>query len=109
MADGKKPKAVGFWFAMGHSMTVLILAVLVIAGTHAASTLLDDNSAARSVLGLAGTLASGGFLYLIGIVNVVALVAIWRASVPCAWGNSMSKTWKTGWEAAALSPGFCAR
>src|SRR6201987_5971235 len=22
MADGKKPKAVGFWFAMGHSMTV---------------------------------------------------------------------------------------
>jgi nickel/cobalt transporter (NiCoT) family protein len=78
MADGKKPKAVGFWFAMGHSMMVLILAVLVIAGTHAASTLLDDNSAARSVLGLAGTLASGGFLYLIGIVNVVALVAIWR-------------------------------
>ncbi len=78
MADGKKPKAVGFWFAMGHSTTVLILAVLVIAGTHAASTLLDDNSPAHSVLKLAGTLASGGFLYLIGIVNVVALVAIWR-------------------------------
>ena len=78
MADGKKPKTVGFWFAMGHSMTVLILAVLVIAGTHAAGTLLDDNSAARSVLKSAGTLASGGFLYLIGIVNVVALVAIWR-------------------------------
>jgi nickel/cobalt transporter (NiCoT) family protein len=78
MADGKKAKAVGFWFAMGHSMTVLILAVLVVAGTHAAGTLLDDNSATRSVLNMAGTLASGGFLYLIGIINVVALVAIWR-------------------------------
>jgi nickel/cobalt transporter (NiCoT) family protein len=61
VADGKKPKAAGFWFAMSHSMMVLILAVPVIAGTHAASILLDDNSAARSVLKLAGTLASAGF------------------------------------------------
>lgn len=87
MADGKKPKAVGFWFAMGHSMTVLILAVLVVAGTHAAGTLLDDNSATRSVLKLTGTLASGGFLYLIGIVNVVALVAIWRMFLALRTGN----------------------
>ena len=36
MADGKKPKSVGFWFAIGHSMTVVILAVLAVAGTHAA-------------------------------------------------------------------------
>jgi nickel/cobalt transporter (NiCoT) family protein len=61
MADGKKPKAVGFWFAMGHSMTVLILAAPVVAGMHAAGTLLDDNSPARSALNMAGTLASGGF------------------------------------------------
>jgi nickel/cobalt transporter (NiCoT) family protein len=87
MADGKKPKAVGFWFAMGHSMTVLILAVLVVAGTHAAGTLLDDNSATRSILKLTGTLASGGFLYLIGIVNVVALVAIWRMFLALRTGN----------------------
>src|SRR5258705_12285445 len=87
MADGKNPKAVGFWFAMGHSMTVLILAVLVVAGTHAAGTLLDDNSATRSFLKLTGTLASGGFLYLIGIVNVVALVAIWRMFVALRTGK----------------------
>jgi len=76
-ADGKKPKAVGFWFAMGHSMMVLVLAVLVIAGTKAAGALLDDDSTARHVLGMAGTLASGGFLYLIGIINLVALIGIW--------------------------------
>jgi nickel/cobalt transporter (NiCoT) family protein len=77
-ADGKKPKAVGFWFAMGHSMMVLVLAVLVVAGAKAAGALLDDDSNARHALGVAGTLASGGFLYLIGIINVVALMGIWR-------------------------------
>ena len=40
-ADGKKPKAVGFWFAIGHSLMVLLLAVLVIAGTKAAGVLLQ--------------------------------------------------------------------
>jgi high-affinity nickel-transport protein len=77
-ADGGKPKAVGFWFAMGHSMMVLVLAVLVIAGTKAAGALLDDDSTTRHALGIAGTLASGGFLYLIGVINLVALVGIWR-------------------------------
>jgi nickel/cobalt transporter (NiCoT) family protein len=76
-ADGKKPKAVGFWFAVGHSMTILLLAVLVIVGTKAAGALLDDDSPARHALGMAGTLASGGFLYLIGIINLVALIGIW--------------------------------
>jgi high-affinity nickel-transport protein len=63
---------------MGHSMMVLVLAVLVIAGTRAAGVLLDDDSPARHTLGVAGTLASGGFLYLIGVINVAALVGIWR-------------------------------
>ena len=76
-ADGKKPKAVGFWFAMGHSMTVLALAVLVIGGAKAAGVLLDDESPARHALGVVGTIASGGFLYLIAIINVVALIGIW--------------------------------
>ena len=54
------------------------MAVLVIAGTHAVSTLLNDDSPTRHALGLAGTLASGGFLWLIGIINLVALIGIWR-------------------------------
>ena len=32
-ADGSRPKSVGFWFALGHSMTVLIMAVLVVVAT----------------------------------------------------------------------------
>ncbi len=78
MADGGKPKSVGFWFAMGHSTMVLVMAVLVVAGTRAVSSLLTDDSPAKHALGLAGTVASGGFLWLIGIINLVALMGIWR-------------------------------
>jgi len=77
-ADGSKPKSVGFWFAMGHSTMVLVLAVLVVVAAKVAGELTDDNSPVRRDLGIAGTLASGLFLWLIGIINVVALVGIWR-------------------------------
>lgn len=78
-ADGRRPKSVGFWFALGHSAMVVLLAVLVVAAAGAAGALLDESSPTRHRLGIAGTLASGGFLYAIAIVNVVALAGIWRA------------------------------
>lgn len=77
-ADGNRPKSVGFWFALGHSAMVVILALLVVGAARTAGVLLDDSSPTRHTLGIAGTLASGGFLYLIAIVNLVALVAVWR-------------------------------
>lgn len=77
-ADGSRPKSVGFWFAMGHSVMVLVLAVLILVATRLASELTDDHSAVRQSLGIAGTIASGLFLWLIGVINVVALLGIWR-------------------------------
>jgi high-affinity nickel-transport protein len=74
-----KPKSVGFWFAMGHSTIVLIMAVLVVVGARAVGALVDDESPVRHALGFAGTLASGLFLYLIAAMNIVALVGITRA------------------------------
>ncbi len=79
MSDGHKPKAVGFWFAMGHSTIVLVMAILVAIGAHAVGALVDDESPIRHALGFAGTLASGLFLYLIAIMNVIALIGITRA------------------------------
>jgi nickel/cobalt transporter (NiCoT) family protein len=79
MSDGKKPKAVGFWFAMGHSTLVLLMAVLIMVGARVAGTLADEKSQTRHVLGIAGTLASGLFLYLIAFINVIAIVGIYRA------------------------------
>jgi high-affinity nickel-transport protein len=76
MSDGQRPVAVGFWFALGHSSLVVVLAVLIAAGARLATTLLDDGSGTHQVLGLVGTGLSGLFLYVIGVLNLVALVGI---------------------------------
>ena len=78
MADGQRPKAVGFWFAMGHSTIVFVMAALVAAGARLVAALVSDDSSAHRTLGLIGTLTSGGFLYLIGALNLVALVGIFK-------------------------------
>ncbi len=77
-AEGRRPKSVGFWFAMGHSSTVAVMAALVALGAHAVSTLTDKDSAANKALGLVSTMISGGFLYLVGILNLIAMIGIVR-------------------------------
>src|SRR5438270_4074083 len=76
MADGKRPVSVGFWFALGHSTIVVLLAAGIAAGTRQIASLTNDGSSTRQTLGVVSTSASGGFLYLIGILNLVALVGI---------------------------------
>jgi high-affinity nickel-transport protein len=80
-ADGKRPVSLGFFFACGHSTVVLGLAVLIAAGTGVIGALTSAHSSAHLALGTIGTAVSGGFLYLIGILNLLALAGvarIWR-------------------------------
>ena len=78
MADGRRPVSVGFWFALGHSSMVVLLAGLIAGGTHLAGTLMNGDSSAHQVLGAIGAGVSGGFLYLIAAVNLGALRGILR-------------------------------
>ncbi|GII58713.1 nickel/cobalt efflux system [Planotetraspora thailandica] len=78
IADGRQPVSVGFWFALGHSGIVVLLAAGVAAGAKFVAGLTHDGSPARQDLGVVSTSASGLFLYLIGILNLVALVGIAR-------------------------------
>ncbi|MFC0041509.1 HoxN/HupN/NixA family nickel/cobalt transporter [Actinomadura rayongensis] len=78
MADGQRPVAVGFWFALGHSTIVVAMAALVAAGAQVAGTLVNEDSGAHAVLGLIGTTVSGVFLYLIAALNLIALAGIRR-------------------------------
>ena len=71
MHDGQRPLSVGFWFAMGHSLMVFALSALVAAGAHLVGTLTDDTSATHRTLGILGTGASGGFLYLVALLTLV--------------------------------------
>ncbi|MEU0601346.1 HoxN/HupN/NixA family nickel/cobalt transporter [Streptomyces sp. NPDC006393] len=76
MADGKRPVSVGFWFALGHSSVVIVLAVMIAAGTQLADRVTDEGSTTHQVLGFMGTTIAGAFLYLIAALNLVALAGI---------------------------------
>jgi high-affinity nickel-transport protein len=76
--EGKRPVSVGFFFALGHSSVVLGLAALIAAGAGIVTTLTSTGSSTHALLGTIGTAVSGGFLYLIGILNLAALAGIGR-------------------------------
>ena len=78
MTDGQRPVSVGFWFALGHSTVVLVLAVLISTGARLVGTLTGPRSTTHAVLGMVSTTVSGAFLYLIALLNLVALVGIAR-------------------------------
>jgi len=76
--EGRRPKSVGFWFAMGHSTIVAGMAALVAAGAHIVGALTSGSSTANQTLGIIGTGVGGSFLYVIAILNLVALTGIVR-------------------------------
>ncbi|MEU6812867.1 HoxN/HupN/NixA family nickel/cobalt transporter [Streptomyces sp. NPDC046831] len=78
MADGKRPVPVGFWFALGHSSVVVVLAVMIAGGTRLAGRVMSEDSPTHQLLGVMGTTIAGTFLYLIAALNLVALAGILR-------------------------------
>jgi high-affinity nickel-transport protein len=80
MQEKKKPVGVGFFFSLGHSTVVFVLAAAVAAGSAFIATgLNNDNSQLKQIGGLIGTSVSALFLFLIAIMNIVILVEIVRA------------------------------
>jgi len=79
MAEGKRPLSVGFWFSLGHSTIVFLLACLISLGVRAVDgPVRNGSSNLHQVTSWIGTLVSGSFLYLIAAINVVILVGIIR-------------------------------
>jgi high-affinity nickel-transport protein len=76
MQEGKRPVAVGFFFALGHS-TVVVLASLAVALT--ANALSDELASYREIGGIVGTSASALFLFIIAIANLIVLRGVYRA------------------------------
>ena len=77
VTDGKRPLSVGFFFSLGHSSVVFVLALLLNFGIRALnSQVRDGGSALHTVTGVIGTMVSGTFLFLIAALNVVVLVSI---------------------------------
>jgi nickel/cobalt transporter (NiCoT) family protein len=79
VSDGKRPLSVGFFFSLGHSTIVFLLALLLNFGIRALnSQVKDGNSTLHNVTGIFGTAVSGTFLYLIAALNLVVLFGILR-------------------------------
>lgn len=77
MSEGKRPLGVGFFFSLGHSSIVFVVAILLNFGVRALySQVRDGSSSLHHYTGLIGTTVSGTFLVLIAVLNVVVLVSI---------------------------------
>jgi len=79
LQDGRKPVGVGFFFSLGHSTVVLLIAVLLGFAVRAlVDSVVKDNGQLKSIGGLVGTSVSGLFLILIGLLNLVILLDVVR-------------------------------
>jgi high-affinity nickel-transport protein len=79
LADGKRPMSVGFWFSLGHSSVVFGLCFLLALGLKAlAGSVENDNSTLHLITGVIGVTVSGAFLWIIGILNLIAFMGIMR-------------------------------
>src|ERR1700716_2608917 len=79
LQDGRKPVGVGFFFSLGHSTVVFLIAVaLGLTVKWIVDGVVSDGGQLRSVGGALGTVVSGGFLILIGLLNLVILIDIVR-------------------------------
>jgi high-affinity nickel-transport protein len=72
--DKQRPFTVGMWFSLGHSTIVVALIVALVVATR---TVISDIPSLASGA-IIGTTVSGVFLWLIGIVNLVIVLSIYR-------------------------------
>src|SRR6202158_6490294 len=79
LQDGKKPVGVGFFFSLGHSTVVfLVAAALGLAVKWIVDGVVTNGGQLRSSGGELSTIVSGGFLVLIGVLNLLILIDIVR-------------------------------
>jgi nickel/cobalt transporter (NiCoT) family protein len=79
LQEGKKPLGVGFFFSLGHSTVVFLIALaLGFATQFVVTNVVGANGQVKNLGGLIGTGVSGVFLLLIGILNLIILLDIVR-------------------------------
>src|SRR5580658_586389 len=75
LQEKKRPLTVGTWFSLGHSTIVVGLIVAFVLAARAISSSIPTLQADGDII---GTLVSGGFLWVIGLVNVVIVVGVYQ-------------------------------
>jgi len=75
MHDEARPLGVGLYFSLGHSTVVFLMTLAIALATQAMAAELPR---LREVGQYVGTMVSGLFLYVIGIVNLVVMIDVYR-------------------------------
>lgn len=75
MQEGKRPVTIGLFFSLGHATVVVALSAVVAVTAMAVEANFDG---LQAIGGLISTGISAGFLYLIGIINLLVLIDIFR-------------------------------
>ncbi|HEY9243894.1 MAG TPA: hypothetical protein VIP48_18060, partial [Streptosporangiaceae bacterium] len=79
VSEGKRPLSVGFWFSLGHSSVVFVLALLLNFGIRSLDEQVKNSgSQLQYTTNIIGTMVSGVFLFLIAAINIVILAGIVR-------------------------------
>jgi high-affinity nickel-transport protein len=79
LQDGRKPVGVGFFFSLGHSSVVLLIALaLGLAVRAVLNSVVGAGGQLKVVGSLVGTTVSGTFLIVIGVLNLLILADILR-------------------------------
>jgi high-affinity nickel-transport protein len=88
MAEGKRPLSVGFFFSLGHSTIVFLVAFLLAIGARAVNgQITSPSSGLHGITGWVGTGVSATFLYAIAAVNAVILWGIVKVFVQMRSGR----------------------
>ena len=86
MQEGKRPVAVGFFFALGHSTVVVVASAAV---ALAASAFAERFAGLRELGSIVGTSVSALFLLAIAAANLVVLRGVYRALRRTRAGHEM--------------------
>jgi high-affinity nickel-transport protein len=75
MQDKQRPVGVGFFFSWGHSTVVIVLSALLALSSAYVRDHLPQFRATGSII---GTSVSAAFLIVIGVINLIVLIDIYR-------------------------------
>ena len=75
--EPRRPLSLGFWFSLGHSTIVFVLSFLLSIGVRALVGPVENNSSTlHTITGVIGPSVSGTFLWILGLLNLAALLGI---------------------------------
>lgn len=75
MQEGKRPLTVGTWFSLGHSTIVVAMIVALVISTRAIANSIPGLQNTGAII---GTTVSGTFLCIIGLVNILIVLGIYK-------------------------------